>query len=294
MRKRLASILLGATIVIGIVLGTAQTSHAASATPAGCNVQSTQVGTTVAATLGSRSYLIHIPRSARTGHPVPLILAFHGRSNSAAEFDRLSGFSQRAERGGFVVVYPQGEFGPDNVTGWNTGRVGHDPSSDDVGFVESLLAHVQESYCIDEKRIYAVGYSNGGGLVAILACRDANRFAAFAPVAGDYMAQPGGCHPTQPVSILEIHGDGDTVNPYNGSTTLGLPSVGDWLRGWADLDGCSGDPRILHPRRGVTLQTWATCADHTTVAGARLAGVGHVWRRSYASNVWAFFRGISR
>jgi polyhydroxybutyrate depolymerase len=65
----------------------------------------------------------------------------------------------------------------------------------DILFVSDLLTHLQGMLCIDPYHIYAPGFSNGGGMTNLLACRLAERIAAFAPVSGSYPPVPGGCHP---------------------------------------------------------------------------------------------------
>jgi poly(3-hydroxybutyrate) depolymerase len=60
---------------------------------------------------------------------------------------------------------------------------------DDVAFARALVAKLQTQACIDPKRIYAVGYSLGGGMSIKLACDAADLFAAVAPAAFDLMIE---------------------------------------------------------------------------------------------------------
>ena len=55
---------------------------------------------------------------------------------------------------------------------------------DDIAFIGALLDAVEQSVCVDASRVYATGVSNGGGMVARLACELSDRLAAIAPVAG--------------------------------------------------------------------------------------------------------------
>jgi polyhydroxybutyrate depolymerase len=254
---------------------------------AGCGaVSPIQPGTSAAETLRvgalDRRYRLHVPVGYQPGIATPLVLNFHAHTSNAQLAERSTRFSQLADLHHFIVVYPQGVVGPDGSTGWNTGR-GKDPSVDDLGFVDALLTHVQGMLCVDPRRIYATGFSNGGGFVAVLACDRADRIAAFAPVAGDYYPQPGGCHPTQTVSVLEIHGTADTINPYGGSTQLRYPSVGTWLTSWATRDGCDSSPSTTTAQAGVTALEWSDCRSGARVLHYRLIGVGHVWPMGPAS-----------
>lgn len=224
----------------------------------------------------SRDYRLHIPRTYESDQRTPLLLAFHGHGDTAPSFERYSRLSQLADERGFLVAYPQGERGPDGQPGWNTFRH-RDPTTDDIGFVNALVSHLQETLCVDPQRIYATGFSNGGGFTSVLACDLSARIAAFAPVAGDYYPLPGGCHPPRPVSVMEIHGTADTTNPYNGSTQLDYVSVGQWLTGWTTRDACTGGPTQHTQAPGVVIETWDNCQGTTAVVHVRLIGVKHLW-----------------
>lgn len=66
-----------------------------------------------------------------------------------------------------------------------------DPDSvdvDDIAFVTQMISSLSDTYCLDNRRIYATGKSNGAGFVNILAC-DAHlstKIAAFAAVSGAF------------------------------------------------------------------------------------------------------------
>lgn len=226
-----------------------------------------------------RSYRLHLPTHYSGRVAVPLVLAFHGHGSSAVSFERVTGFSREADAHGFIVVYPQGAIGPDGQTGWNTGRAGKDPMTDDVGFVDALVSHLQVTLYIDSSRIYATGFSNGGGFTAILACERAALFAAVGIDAGDYYPQPGGCHPSRAIPLLEIHGAADTIIPYQGSAALHYPPVRSWLDAWAARDGCTTMRAIaLSGRRaGATVIQWSGCSRGVMILHYALRGVAHIW-----------------
>jgi polyhydroxybutyrate depolymerase len=222
-----------------------------------------------------RTYRLHLPVTYETSMPTPLVLSFHGHGSSAEVDERLTGLSHLADLHHFIAVYPQGVVGPDGLTGWNTGRA-QDPVADDPLFVATLLTQLQGVLCVDPQRIYATGFSNGGGMTAVVACVLASRIAAFAPVAGDYYPPSGGCHPARPVPLLEIHGTLDSINPYGGSEQKGYPAVEAWLHTWAQRDGCVGGPSIT-ANGGVVAQEWRDCQDGVVVLHYQLVGSGHVW-----------------
>ncbi|MEO6890988.1 MAG: PHB depolymerase family esterase, partial [Ktedonobacteraceae bacterium] len=186
----------------------------------------------------TRTYRVHVPTIYEAHQSVPVVLVFHGYTGTATGMEQGSGFSQLADQENFIAVYPQGL--PDGDGGapfWaSVGPI--DNGVDDVLFVSDILSDLQRKFCIDARRIYVTGFSNGGGMTGFLACRLAGRVAAFAPVSGNFYNPPGGCSPGRPVPILDFHGTADHVLPYNGipaseNAAWPLPPVSQWLQTWA-------------------------------------------------------------
>jgi len=224
----------------------------------------------------TRTYLLHVPAGYQAHTSEALVLNFHGHGSNAMQQERRSGMSLLADQQGFMVVYPQGVVGPDGQTGWDTGLSAR-PRVNDILFVSDLLTHLQSVLCINPLRIYATGFSNGGGMTNVLACTEASRLAAFAPVSGSYPPYPGGCHPLRPVPLLELHGTADRVVPYNGSESRQLPSILAWLQGWAARDGCTVGPTVFYAQGNVTALVWTHCQGNATVVSFRIQGEGHRW-----------------
>ena len=224
----------------------------------------------------TRTYLLHVPSGYRASSSAAVVLDFHGHGSNATQQEHRSGMSLLSDQQGFIAVYPQGVVGPDGRTGWATGARNR-PQVNDVLFVSDLLNHLQAILCIDPRRIYATGFSNGGGMTNVLACTLAGRLAAFAPVSGSYPPYPGGCHPVRPVPLLEIHGTADRTVPYNGSARKQYPSILTWLQGWATRDGCTREPTVFYKQANVTGLEWTNCQGNAIVIQYRISGEGHVW-----------------
>lgn len=252
----------------------------------------------------TRLYSLHIPTGYRNTQKYPLVLNFHGHGSNSLQQERRTDFSQLANSQGIVVVYPQGAVGPDGHTGWDTGPA-RNPQTNDLLFVSDLLNHVQAILCIDPARIYATGFSNGGGMTNELACKMADRIAAFAPVSGAYPQLPGGCSPARPVPILEIHGTSDPVVPYNGSLVKGYPPIAQWLQQWTQRNGCKEGPVVFSNTAGVTGERWSACHDDVTIVHYTIHGLGHAWPIAYhtpihtrkyvttfdaTTTIWTFFK----
>ncbi|MGH2493119.1 MAG: alpha/beta hydrolase family esterase [Ktedonobacteraceae bacterium] len=297
------------------------TNHVASAkamdTVITLPVQSTGCGKSSPLTPGSsseqtifsgsitRSYLLHIPKGYHDTTGDALVLNFHGHGSSAAQQAYLTGFSAISDAYNIIVAYPQGVVGPDHHTGWDTGPA-RNPSTNDVLYVSDLLRHLQSTWCINPRHIYAIGFSNGGGMTNVLACKLAGRIAAFGSVSGAYPAVPGGCHPVRPVPFIELHGTGDGVVPYWGSLAKGYPPVTFWLQQWAQRDGCASQPVIFFDRGNVIGEKWTGCRGNVSIVHYTIRGMGHMWPRhliihfrgqlttlNASTLIWTFMRNYS-
>jgi polyhydroxybutyrate depolymerase len=264
-------------------------------------------GTSVYENLNSngitRSYLLYIPPHYDPHSSYPLVLNFHGHNSTDLKQARLSGFTKLADQQNFIVVYPQGVIGPDGKTGWDAG-LHKDPKVNDVLFVSNLLSHLQDTLCVNPYRIYATGFSNGGGMTYVLACKLSARIAAFAPVSGSYIPPDGGCDPTRPVPIMEFHGTADPVVPYYGNIMKNEPPIDLWLQDWATRDACTKGPISFYKQGKVTGAEWTDCRDGVTVIGFRIQGERHIWPlvkfnihtgtgtypSSASSVIWSFFK----
>lgn len=249
-----------------------------------------------------RTYLLHLPTGYLPKHHYPLVLNFHGHSNTDTHQEQMTGFSTLADRLGFIMAYPQGIIGPDLHTGWASGGP-NKPRINDVLFVSDLLNALQETYCIDPARIYATGFSNGGGMTSVLACRLSDRIAAFASVSGSYFVPEGGCHPDRAIPFLEFHGTDDGTVPYDGNRSTHLIGAAQWAQSWATRDGCTAE-QIDVLADGVTKYAWSDCLGGAEVIHYRIARGQHVWPGSLFLNphlapgdlsvdattlIWSFF-----
>ena len=245
----------------------------------------------------SRAYLLHIPRGYRPGQAYPLLLGFHGTGATAAITQRMTGFSTLADRAGFVVAYPQGGIGPNGRTGWSSGGRGH-PALNDALFVSDMLDAVQARLCIDPRRMYAAGFSNGGGMTWALSCQLARRIAAFASVSGSYYPLRPSCAPGRSVPMLEIHGTGDKVVPYAGNPGVRMESVASWLAAWVQRDECAAQPATTSLSSRVTVLRWTGCQGSAAIVHVRIAGGQHVWPShalpgGASAYIWSFLRAYT-
>jgi polyhydroxybutyrate depolymerase len=231
----------------------------------------------------TRRYFLYLPSTWHRGRPVPLVLVFHGGGGRASGIAPHTGFSQLAEREGFVVAYPQGLNGR-----WNDGR-GYAATHDDVGFVRALLDTLGRELVIDPRRVYATGISNGAMFSYRLACDLPGSFAAVAPVAGAMPADLApSCAHAQPVSVLAFQGTADPLMPYAGGGVARrrgrVLSAERSIAFWATASGCGAAPvttlepdLVLDDGTRVRRTVYGGCRGGTAVELYTIEGGGHTW-----------------
>ncbi len=232
-----------------------------------------------------RLCLVHVPPAYDGARPLPLVLALHAEGANAETAQRMTGFSARADRSGFIVAYPNGS-GAEARRGltWNAGDCcgyAQDRQVDDVAYLRALTDHLRRELKVDPRRIYATGLGNGGMMVYRLACELSDRVAAVAVVGGALMAR---CEPAQPVSVLVIHGSEDPFVPYHGGKPTRktddhertYPSVADTVSYWVKRNGCQKAPRRTEQRK-VVVETYPGGRNDTEVSLITLQGGGHAW-----------------
>ena len=238
----------------------------------------------------SRSYQLYVPLSYSKNKPVPLLMVLHGRPSSAQRMVELTDFNSRAERDGFIAVYPQGiqQY-------WNYlhGILGYRQHPNDSDFLLKVIDAVKSEYGIDDKRVYVTGISNGGFMVQRLACYAPGKFAAFASVAaGGYADMSVDCVNNGTVNILYMHGTADTKVPWNGLSVkdgdgnpqLVIMSIRDSVKFWVDRNQCGPEVTQLDipPRQASTatrVKSFSSknCRSGTEVVLYAIIGGGHNW-----------------
>ena len=154
-----------------------------------------------------RWFLVTVPGAHDGTTPLPLVIDFHGLREGAEIHTLMSAFSPVAEREGFVVAFPQGQFDPVRWNASPTTTVHRRPQRrPDVQSTTSSTRSARD-LCLDRTRVYAAGLSYGGFMTSLLACGRSDRFAAVAPVAGLRLLDP--CPQERPVPIITFHGTDD-------------------------------------------------------------------------------------
>jgi polyhydroxybutyrate depolymerase len=277
--RRVAVAVTAAVVVFAIPTGAGAGEDAPAEPSGGCASTPPAPGATVQTIDfegAPREYRLAVPEGVAGDDPLPLVLNWHGYGSNAVQQAVYSELEEKGPAEGYVVVTPQGSGAP---AFWNI--IPELAAPDDVAFAGALIDATAANMCIDERRVYSTGMSNGGGMSAYLGCNLGDRLAAIAPVAGVNLLF-GDCPEGAGVSVIAFHGEVDGVVPYDGGAlevfeTLGFPPVEDAVAKWAGLDDCRRKARVENVSEHVVLTDYTRCRRGTDVQLYSVTDGGHTW-----------------
>jgi polyhydroxybutyrate depolymerase len=236
-----------------------------------------------------RKYYINIPTTYSSDIAAPLILGFHGLGGSAAVFRESSKIDIYAEERGMIAVFPVG-YGPEYgvEASWNAGLccgLANANELDDIILISKIIDSVSDKYNIDETRIWAVGFSNGGMLSYQLACELSNKITAIGVGAASPMGKT--CDANKPVSIIHLHGAADVKVLFNGSGFLNTLDVISNITTVNAKFGCIDISSSLSVVDGQSSWKWS-CQNGTDVQVTKYDSQGHEWTFAWTKEVIKF------
>ncbi|MBE7517405.1 MAG: esterase [Chloracidobacterium sp.] len=206
----------------------------------------------------------------------PVVFFFHGHGGNADFAARRFRFHDAWKDA--IVVYMEGIPGVGLITdkegvknGWQNapGTAG----DRDLKFFDAVLKQLHKDYKVDDKRVYAAGFSNGARFVYVLWAARGDKFAAFCAVAA-----PGGrlIQNAAPRSIWVSMGENDPIVPIR-SQKASLNLVEELL----DID----------VRKGVSKGDTVTYKGRNdTELAVQIRKAGHQFPTDSISDIVAFFK----
>nr|CAA41727.1 esterase D [Cellvibrio japonicus] len=163
-----------------------------------------------------RSYILDAPGNYNNNKPYRLVIGYHWRGGTAQDVhtgqtvqrDAWAHYGMKKLAGDSTIfVAPQG-IG----NGWGNG------GGADVTFTDNILAQLKTELCIDESRVFANGFSFGGGMSYAIACARANVFKAVAVYSAGVISGCSGAN--SPIAYFGAHGLGDSVLGISGGRSM--------------------------------------------------------------------------
>ena len=200
-----------------------------------------------------RFFRLSVP-SSEAGTKLSLIIAYHGGGDAEEDFSQQDEFDQLGEQEKFIIAYAIAESDRTPSEGdWflNTAAT----SEDDNHFTEAIVDELSKVYCVDEDKLYGIGYSLGSMYTYEIACQLNHRFAAVASFAGTMPVSPESCDLTGSMAVMHIHGKLDYIIDYDDDwdwkegehegvgTMSNIPGMIDY---WAELSNCQNEDTHSH------------------------------------------------
>ncbi|ARV05573.1 hypothetical protein BTO04_02160 [Polaribacter sp. SA4-10] len=245
-----------------------------------------------------RLVYIKTPQNLNSSLSYPIVFFFHGAEGSGQDFLQNNNIIELINSEEFIGVFPNGHSNNGSNGGfWNLGS--EPTNADDVEFVDLIIDQLVTSPLIDTSKAYAIGFSNGSGMVNLLG-KSTSHFNAIAPLFSQQILSTGDLTPTKAMSVFQVNGEVDGIIPLNG----GVSSVGTFMSAqnsalnWANHFNCNSTAIQEDLNWGNTVLnsfTFSNCDDNHEIKYLIALNTGHGFTdeqtESVAYNqIWEFFK----
>jgi poly(3-hydroxybutyrate) depolymerase len=257
-----------------------------------------------------RSYRLMVPINYNAQIPLPIVMVFHGLGGSS---EAAIGFGIQNAPGASasaIFVYPQGSV----YTGTKEdaqviGQVGWFDQCDsvDMTFVKNILASIEANYCVDQKRIFAAGFSWGCDFVTALNCCEGTllRGISAASCTDEYNkgVVPNAKDPNYYLNYYNLdsvgicRGKGSAAIRFTHDSSGGdagyvAPSFTHTSHLYRSMNSCSNtsiavDPTTLTPLSSSVCSSFNGCA--STFVECSYRNLGHALPANWGRDTWQFF-----
>jgi feruloyl esterase len=225
----------------------------------------------------------------------PLVIALHGCTQTADEYDHGTGWSSLADSLGFAVVYPQQQpaNNPKNCFSWflpgDVAR-GHGEALS----IREMVEHAIATFAADRDKVFVTGLSAGGAMASVMLATYPEVFAGGAIIAG----LPYGCASNVQQAFEAMFSEqghaarelGDTVRAasrhrgpwptisvwHGTSDPIVKPSNGqDIIRQWSNVHGLSDTPSYQELIGGHSRRVWSDTNGEARIEAFTIRGMAH-------------------
>ncbi len=237
----------------------------------------TQTNESKVFTAGGKTHhcIWHVPKDY---NKPPVVFFVHGANGSGKNFQSETKGDVVADREKFIAVYPSAS------SNGNAGIWADMFGTSDYPFYLAVIDTLDKRYSIDRDRIYMTGFSQGGFISFVAACKYSDVFAAVAPVSG-HAGSP--CTIKRPVSVYMTFGSQEGAASFFKDRDI-----------WLKLNNCPSTPKRIFPYPETKPQSkiarliYGPGDQGTYVVVDSVGNQGHQWpnAQNQAEEVWAFFK----
>ena len=224
-----------------------------------------------------------------------LVVVLHGCTQTAAGYDHGSGWSELADRYGFVVLYPeqQDANNPKRCFNWfQLGDIERDRG--EAYSIRQMVERAVQDHGVDRSRVFVTGLSAGGAMTSTMLAAYPEVFSGGAIIAGlpyhsatsvaeafeamfqgkDRSAKEWGdlvrgasSHKGPWPKVSVWHGSADaTVKPMN---------AGEIIKQWTNVHGLRANPSRSDTVDGYPHRVWTNAAGEEVIEEFVITGMAH-------------------
>jgi len=225
----------------------------------------------------------------------PLVVVLHGCTQSAASYNKGSGWSTLADRYGFALLLPQQQWNNNPLRCFNWFKP--EDNERDKGeplSIRQMVDRMLHDHGLDRRQVYVTGTSSGGAMTTVMLATYPEVFAGGAVLAGvpyrtakglqeglesifqgrsrsagewGQLVRAASSHQGPWPKISVWHGDADTaVKPVNAE---------EIVKQWADVHGLDAQPTIQMTVDGHLRRAWQGPSGEELIESYTVLGMGH-------------------
>lgn len=244
----------------------------------------------------SREYFVHLPKGYDALTPLPVVFMLHGSGGNGEKFYNTSGWVETGEAHNVITVFPSARSydcvfddgrNKRDVAKWTgydlelcSGTTDH--FRDDVKFLGQVIDELNSRLRVDTRRVYLVGFSNGGEMAGRAAAELGDRLAAVVTNGGALDRAVTPKRREMPITVQVGNKDTNLI------TALGISELPmDFAQLFASYPSIQGFIGVH--QQTFDLQSAYTVSGNGNVATATYAGrsgrVDHLFRFTLVRNL---------
>ena len=245
-----------------------------------------------------RLVYIKTPQNLNSSFSYPIVFFFHGAGGSGQNFLQNNNLTELINSEEFIGIFPNGHSNNGSNGGfWNLGS--EPTTANDIEYVDLIIDQLATSTLIDTSKAYAVGFSNGAGMVNLLG-KSTSYFNAIAPLFSQQIISLKDLTPNKAMSVFQVNGDVDGLIPLNG----GVSSVGIFMSAqnsalnWANYFNCNTtatQEELNWENTVLSSFTYSNCDNSNEIKYLIALNTGHGFsdeqtERVAYTKIWEFFK----